>query len=1427
MPMPSHRPHPVAQAMNPRLRMHRHFRRAAVSAAVATVCLGMGTAFAQAAAGEDAAPHCPTEARGRFDDRCAADPRAIEIDGRDHLPATAERNLPRLSVVLGDERALRETVVESHEQRPGAQQPRQDTHTARFDSGQDLLKPADRQRLDQIVAQVKGRGDLRFEIVGHTDPQPISPRLRPRFADNQALGLARARQVGRYLAERLGLPESAFTYRSPGPDAPLATPAADPAHWPTNRRVEVHAWWTDSAPPETVVTRQVSRIDPTVCDMLTPLAEGEAPLRLSIDGAPVTTTGATSADSQRCVDVQLERHRLRLQYDSLSQPRRLNAAAWPTTVVPGETVRFAAHSNYLLFLHKAELRVFTLNEALQPQPLATVALDSRLRGHWRVPPGLLDGLDAPRDGRVYYRVRVFDAQGRFDETEAFSLTLAAQRPPAAQAHEPERELLRGYGESRIALSNIPIRAGTVTASGEAIRPDQRVRALGRDVPVDPNGRFVFQQLVPARVQTGEIAVIDASGAERVYRRDFEIPREDSFFVGQADLTIGRNRVSGPAALLTQDHNRYGGGTWNEGRLAFYTKRRLDGRWQLTASLDTEERPLNELFRNLDRKDPESLFRRLDPVDSWATFGDDSTTVDDAPTQGRVYARVDDDRSHLLWGNYKLNLDETTLAQVSRGLYGLHGRYLSEDATPAGEARLRADVYAAEPGTLSAREEFRGTGGSLYYLRNQDITRGAERVFVEIRDSDSGLVRSRRLLVPGSDYDIDPLQGRVLLNGPLPSLSDDGNLVRAGGLTGLPTYLVVDYEYAPLLGSLDTLATGGRLSWWANDSLRLGVTASKQQQTGADQTLAGADLLLRRSENTYLKAEVARTQGPGTRELRSLDGGFQFAGEPVDPNARASAWRIEGQADLNDLGGAGGEGGGRVGAYAQRRGAGFSAPGQLVGNETRQQGVSLTMPLGDDTELQLKADRRDEVNGHDTDSALLQIGHQLSPQWRLGTSLRRDNKSSDSVLSSPGLPWGSAVSGARTDLAVQLDYDSQRHWGLYGFAQQTLSRSGTRLDNDRLGLGARYRVNDKFALHGELSGGDGGGAGKLGADYQYDDRSSVYLTYVLDTGRTDENTQARGGTLVSGAKSRVSDGLSLFTEHRHTTGQQAGLTHAYGVQYAPDSRWTLGVALENGRVGYETLGELRREAVAFNAGYSTDALRYSGAAEYRSDRGRTESRKSWLLRNAFSLKADADARWVGKLNWADSDSSAGALAAAKYTEAMLGYAFRPALNDRLNVLLKYTYLHDLSSPGQVSVTGVSNTQVFTTGNDYQQRSHVWAADLTYDLSPRWTVGGKYAWRQGELRASRDNSADWFRSTAELTVLRVDWKVTRQWDWLAELRSLRAKELGDRRTGWLTAGYYHLNENVKVGVGYNFTNFSDDLTDLRYRSQGWFINLLGKF
>ena len=51
--------------------------------------------------------------------------------------------------------------------------------------------------------------------------------------------------------------------------------------------------------------------------------------------------------------------------------------------------------------------------------------------------------------------------------------------------------------------------------------------------------------------------------------------------------------------------------------------------------------------------------------------------------------------------------------------------------------------------------------------------------------------------------------------------------------------------------------------------------------------------------------------------------------------------------------------------------------------------------------------------------------------------------------------------------------------------------------------------------------------------------------------------------------------------------------------------------------------------------------------------------------------------------------------------------------------------------------------------------------------------------------------------------------------------------DQRAGILAALYRHVGDNAKIGFGYNFTDFSDDLTDLSFDDNGVFLNLIAKF
>ena len=61
--------------------------------------------------------------------------------------------------------------------------------------------------------------------------------------------------------------------------------------------------------------------------------------------------------------------------------------------------------------------------------------------------------------------------------------------------------------------------------------------------------------------------------------------------------------------------------------------------------------------------------------------------------------------------------------------------------------------------------------------------------------------------------------------------------------------------------------------------------------------------------------------------------------------------------------------------------------------------------------------------------------------------------------------------------------------------------------------------------------------------------------------------------------------------------------------------------------------------------------------------------------------------------------------------------------------------------------------------------------------------------------------------------------------AELRRLDLPDVRQRRSGALLSFYRYLGKHLKLGAGYNFTDFSDDLTDLSYRHQGVFINIVG--
>jgi flagellar motor protein MotB len=1297
-----------------------------------------------------------------------------------------------------------------------------------LEQGRAILPAGYAHTLRRALADIAGRTNPRLRFVGYTGNQRLDRRTAIAYGDDVGLSTARARRAMESIITELGLEASQAEHEGRGFVHSKDVVNAGFLQEQTSY-VAVHVVYDELAPTGDYDGVDITRI---TRELSLRNAFGLNLMRITVDGEPIDDPGRSSADVQRCTDVALDRAAVQFRFDSLGSTPRLSVTAQGITFLPeleledeehgpGEpaaAVRFQMYSNYASFIDRAEIRLFERDASLQSRPLAVIEVNRDGIAEWH--PG--DAVAVAPAREFKYVLRAYDGAGNFDETaprpvwQLPEVDASSERPvPAGLV--ADTSLLAGYGESDLAVRNIQLRGGAVNVSGRGVPPQHSVWVAGRPVPTDDRGNFIAEEILPAGLHTVEVAVLDEAGNGELFLRDLEFRRSDWFYLGIADVTLSNTATSGPARQLQGANAPFAADSSTDGRLAFYLTGKFNEDLKLTASADTREGPVGELFSNFMSKTPDALFRRIDPEYYYPTFGDDSVVEETAPTMGKFYVRLSQHENHALWGNFQIGYMNNELAQVDRGLYGGNLRYQSQAVTSFGEQRMAVDGFAAEPGTVASRDEFRGTGGSLYFLRRQDILVGSERVRIEVRDKDSGLVTGVINLRPALDYDIDPLQGRILLSEPLSSTVDNRLLVRSSGLSGDEAWLVVRYEYTPGFEDIDALAVGGQGHYWLNDFLKLGLTTSTSEEGDSDSSLHAADLTLRKSDESWIKVQAARSKGLAGNTLRSDDGGFVFGGieDWSFSGSDAGAYRADlsvGVADYLE------HGRGRFTFYAQNLDAGYGAPGLATRSDTQFVGGTFTMPVTDKLDVNAKADRLDQEEGLETSAQELNVGYRATEHWSVNAGVRNDSRKDRS----PVVPV-TQQQGDRTDAVVQLAYDSREKWRGYGFVQDTVSSSGEREDNARLGLGGAYRFTERLVVEGEASDGDLGAGGRLGTTYLHSERTSVYFNYALENEQMYDGVRTRRGNLVSGARSRLSDSTSVYLEERYQhSDAAAGLTHAAGISLSPTERWNLGANADIGTLSdRQTAAETKRRAGGVRARYGRESFEVSSGVEYRADEseqldGTRADRTTWLFRNSLRYQLTPDWRVLGTLNHADSESSRGQFYDGGYTEAVLGYAYRPVRNDRLNALAKYTYFYNVPATDQVAM---DNTPV-----QFIQKSHIAALDVMYDLTATWSVGGKYAYRLGQVSLDREDRV-FFDNTAQLYVLRTDWRIGGGWEVLLEGRMLEMPDLDERRGGALAALYKRVGKHFKVGAGYNFTDFSDDLTDLNFTHRGVFINLVG--
>ena len=940
---------------------------------------------------------------------------------------------------------------------------------------------------------------------------------------------------------------------------------------------------------------------------------------------------------------------------------------------------------------------------------------------------------------------------------------------------------------------------------------------------------------------------------------------NDLYLGIVDLSFGGSSASGKLASLAEQ-NDLNDKLFAEGRIAGYWRgNRTIGEGQKhnlnwVLQLDTTKDEFSALGKNLKRKDPRRLFRQLDVDGYYSTYGDDSTTFLDTNTQGSAYARVNYNNSEASWGNYRADFSSTEFSHFTRSLYGLNALHQSGRLTTDGEHRFSIEAFASEAQSVSAHMTFLATGGSLYYLKHTDIVMGSERLWIEIRRRGTQQVEERRNLVVGRDYEIDPLQGRILLSQPLAQLVREQHnpVVRHRSSEGDQVQLRVDYEYTPQGFTADEFTYGVRIKNWLSDELRIGATHVTDEQGTSDYALYGLDLLYQPFQNSYIAVEWADTKADSYQNgPLSLDGGLSLVN--AIPNSLSDfdgqAFGIDAVLSMVDIG----LGNGTLRAWHKQRDAGYTSSRFRVGPKVIDSGFEFDLSLNETTRLTGAALELNRQGSSRYRTARVQLSTQWQwrcnkqqPCWMLDIEGRYDN--GDSTLGSIGVDLAAPYSEDRgTTVGIRLGRQLNEDTTLYGNIQTAFATDQEFGSGDRVAVGLNQRLNDTLALGIEVSDGQSGGAITGGIDYvvgpqatfnlstgvgpgaltqastryHLTDGQELYGSYTMSPDRSD----GARNMLALGQRRQINQRTHIYSESQFGhQGNQTSNGHLFGIDWRMADNLVIASTLQGSRV-QTPLGDFDRLAVSIGASYATANLRLSSRIELRDDDGNSTQAKQYVISNAINYRLNENARLQGKLNAALIEDDSIATKLGRFVEFDLGYAFRPTQTDHLNALLRYSYLLDIGTEGQSETPG-------------DERSHLLGAEGFAEVSQRVQLGAKLATRVGESRFTK-GQGDWDEVKLGLAIARVLIRLGKtagtpfspnRFELQAEYRWLRDWAAQTQQDG-LLLGLFHtrdsrnsnwtLSNTLRFGVGYNFSGFDDNLRRSSYRADGWFVDISAAF
>ncbi|UJF17477.1 hypothetical protein L0B53_01530 [Vibrio sp. SS-MA-C1-2] len=748
------------------------------------------------------------------------------------------------------------------------------------------------------------------------------------------------------------------------------------------------------------------------------------------------------------------------------------------------------------------------------------------------------------------------------------------------------------------------------------------------------------------------------------------------------------------------------------------------------------------------KDDEDFFRELNPESYYPIAGDASIRGYEARSTSKFYAKLERDRHFLMWGDYNTGDDANSydLGQSTQVVNGLMGVYDNN--------KLRIQVYGAQPEDLLKVARFDGNGTAMFYDINgdtrEDIVRHSETVTIFTYDRDNrGLVIDKKELSRYTDYVLDYYNGTIRFNDAIPSVDEEFNPI-----TVQVTYDVEDG------GDKYNLA-GGRLTYRVTDDLLAGVSYETNEHRTEGYDIGSVWFDYELGSKTTLSGSFAKIKNTGLKN----DPDRELTDQELDDLESGNAYRIRIKHNWSRNADTAIEY-----AYAEQ---GFDHSGSGIMKGQEELSIDHTQRLGSNVTLNIDGNHSKDLVDDDTQQS---IGATVTTplfgtEWDV-TAGSRYIKSEYSNNSDRNEEFATGIVGlgrninildksGRVDLEYERSFDDAE--------KERVSARGDLQVHDQAKVYAQYEFVDSVS---GISGLGSGSTNEFSAGIEVD---------WLGGGQTYNELKQRG----------VSDGreLELINGYRGRFELEPGLSIDPSLEYVHVLYSGNNKSLENGWAASVGIADTRHDnyktssRVEYRSGESQDYYGVSGA---------------WVTRINidWSAMVREEFRYVDRADGDDSWSN----------DFSLGFAYRPRLNNRYNMLAMYEWKKE--------------------DDDAERDVHIASTHQNYQLTDNVTLSGRVgvkseSYRDTEILKQVD-------SVSSIYDGRIIYNIDQRWDLDIHGGVLATDGFESVRYSAGAGINYLLMKNLRLGIGYNLVGFNDDDLDPQgYNLDGGYINLMFKF